>query len=173
MRMPKAKISRVTYSFTPPKRLTSPETLTAALHRAVVEVFTLQQAGRLMGDVCNISNDFSKDVTAGVQVRVDEQGIVTLGYPDEEVREAILQASVAGEATIRSTEGVEEASGVEGESAGPANPTTIEEGLVTEEQASTNQESTAVDEELSQQISTWDPSWLSTPLRDHTLKFHV
>jgi hypothetical protein len=170
---PKAKISTVTYSFSPSERLTSPETLTTALHRAVVEVFTLQQAGRLMGDVCNISNDFSEDVTAGVQVRVDERGAVTLDYPDEEVREAILQAAVAREATIGSTESVEEAPGVEGESAGPTNPIAIEEDLVTEKRASTNKDSTAIDEELSQQISAWDSSWLSTPLRDQTLKFHV
>src|SRR3954451_12798491 len=75
---------RRSYSFIPTERLTSPQALTRALHRAVVEVFTLQQAGRPMGDVCNISNVFFEDITAGVQVKVDGRGVVSLEYPSED-----------------------------------------------------------------------------------------
>ncbi|KAI9778873.1 MAG: hypothetical protein M1839_007836 [Geoglossum umbratile] len=167
--------------FIPTERLTSSQALTSALHRAVVEVFTLQQAGRPMGDVCNIPNAFSEDITAGVQVRVDGRGVVSLEYPSEDAREAILRAAVAGEATVDDGPEAVEAGAGAGAEAPATEPAIREEGLraaeeqisIAEEPTTTDSTASTIDETLTEQISAWDPSWLSTPLTDEALKFHI
>ncbi|KAI9856000.1 MAG: hypothetical protein M1813_009325 [Trichoglossum hirsutum] len=175
--------------FIPPERLTSPQALTNALHRAVVEVFTLQQAGRPMGDVSNISSSASGDITTGVQITVDGQG-VSLAYPDDGIKDEILQSAIASEIAVEEPEAMAEVSGVDAGAAESIDSAAAEEGpsavekevlLAAGEEPSPTEEpataesaqSTPNDDQLQQAISSWNPTWLSIPLTNPGFKFAV
>ena len=76
----------------------SREDLTIAVHRAVVEIFTLRDAGRPMTDATNARDDRVIPETSAVQFTLSGANqTVVLSYPDDEVKEAILQSTVASE----------------------------------------------------------------------------
>ncbi|KAH0536194.1 hypothetical protein FGG08_006902 [Glutinoglossum americanum] len=163
--------------FIPPERLASPTALTNALHRAVVEVFTLQQAGKPLGDVSNIPTNLDEDITTPVQITLNEQQGISLVYPDGQVKEDILQYAIPSELPQEVIEAATDETSedkniptdlpTEGEP-----PTTEKEGLLVAGEQSSG-EHYKTDSHLQEIISTWNPSWLSIPLTEPALKFAI
>ncbi|KAI9820175.1 MAG: hypothetical protein M1827_005797 [Pycnora praestabilis] len=154
-------------------RITSREAITAALHRAVVEVFTLHQAGRTLTDVCNARDDKIIAPTAGVIIspRTEGLGDVTLTYPDMHVKDAILESTVASEPVAevleaeREVEKAEEAEELDSlEQSEIRTPTT---DLSTTLAA--NEPVPLID--LYEEIPAGDQRWLSISLLDMNIRF--
>ena len=163
-------------------RLTTPQELTAALHRAVIEVYTLEEAGRPLSSLRK--DPGSDDLTGSVQAAPssDLQG-ATLVYPGDSVRVEILrslskesvnskrsddlQTSVASSKSPAGTEPVEPDAAsiaIANEGASEASSESPEQRL---------DETTPEINQAENQISSWDPSWLSIPLKTVDLKFAV
>ncbi|KAI9793208.1 MAG: hypothetical protein M1816_000629 [Peltula sp. TS41687] len=149
--------------------LTKPEELTAALHRAVVEVYALQQAGRPLS-ILSRAPVTKEDCTSDVQVVPSADPIgVTLTYPGDTVRDLIfsslkqdhLDADPEDDSQLQgaSSSEFQVDDDPDPEDASMQDPT-VEEP---ERAGSTTQ--------LQELISSWDPSWLSIPLNDLGVKF--
>ena len=158
-------------SFMAHTRITSAQEATAALHRAVVEVYTLQQAGRPLAELSCISP--ADDMTRTAQASPASDGrSVDLIYPDEETRQGILEAA----AVITAEE----------ESASPAaaDPTDLETDSAAVFESTTEAiEETSPSEpipdptgrlqQLDEEIASWGASWHAIPLHDLSVKFAV
>lgn len=161
-------------SFIPPKKVMSREDLMMVVHRAVVEVFTLRDAGRPMTDAANARDDRVVPETSGVRFTISgEEQKVILSYPDEKVKETILQSTVLGEP-------VQEVMDVQAQAEEAASEaidgTDTETPL--EEVATTPVEEVMPDTDTppsTQRQTTLphDSTWLNISLQDPTLKFAV
>ncbi|KAI9850775.1 MAG: hypothetical protein M1838_005108 [Thelocarpon superellum] len=147
------------------ERLQSPRDLTAALHRAVIEVWTFHQAGRPLAELSSAS--LEDDATIDVQVNVSADGAtVDLTFPDDAIRERILQSATQADIAPTMEEAVIEASDGEAEAEEQTQPS--EEQV---EETSISAADRLSHEELDRRITTWGTGWHSISLADPALKF--
>lgn len=155
-----------------PKSLLSREDITAAVHRAVVEVITLRDAGRPMTDAVNARDDRVIPETSGVNFTISgEDQKVILSYPSDEVKETILQSTVPSEPVEEVMEVQVEAKEVEREISNEMDTKTP-----LEEVAATPVEEVMPDTATrtkKQAILPRDLTWLNISLQDPALKFAV
>ncbi|KAI9839793.1 MAG: hypothetical protein M1837_001992 [Sclerophora amabilis] len=173
----------------PVDRLTNPQEITVALHRAVVEVYTFHQADKPLSDLS--SSWDSEDLTRSVQISPSSNGQeANLFFPDQEIRAQILSSNTASQAPLPEEveepieefeEDVEEKTGAVEENQEAAE-STLEESRQAETGAV---EMAPLDEGfleeakqkhlqgLDQQIASWDRAWLSVPLTSPDIKFAV
>ncbi len=180
--------------------LSNPLQLTAALHRAVVEVFTLHQAGEPLGQLGSVVPD--DHLTTSVQAAPsDDVRGAALVFPADEVREEILrslrrperiaEASLARrEGTVPSSDQVADDM-LAPESTSPAPIEEVNQGKIEAgssplrvgnveavEDMDTPLQEDASDSnldinQLEAQVASWGDGWLAIPLRDMSLKFAV
>lgn len=173
--------------------LTTPAQLTAALHRAIVEVHTLRQPGPGLARVSKIP--LHEDSTGDVQITPSNNARkVKLVYPSEEVREAILRSAsgrhespepetettmeevVAPLETLDVETSVEATTFTEEEikAALSPQPEEQEQELVQEQEDTQLAEDDESENQLLEaQISSWNPGWLEIPLTNQSVKFAV
>jgi hypothetical protein len=176
--------------FLPAEVMTDSAEVTSALHRAMVEVLALQQAGKPLQD---ISKEFpGEDLTHEVQIRSSPAG-VTLHFEEEASLEDIVQslAPAVDETAEKSnpTESEEDVA-ADRSSVDPLHPEAIPptgtEETSTREFPTESEEDVAADrsneDPLHKSASTltydalvasWDPSWLQISLDNPEMKFAV
>ncbi|MCJ1306316.1 hypothetical protein MMC08_009136, partial [Hypocenomyce scalaris] len=81
------------YGFMAPSKMTSREEIEAAVRRAVIEVFTLQDAERQLADAVNALDDKVIPDFENVTISQSDDGSVVLNFLDTHVREDILQST--------------------------------------------------------------------------------
>ncbi len=156
--------------FMPAEKVTDPYEATAVLHRAVVEVFSLRQAGRPLSELSNAG--IWIDMTSDVHISVSASSPSTplLQFPEGLSEEAILATLSQTEAeAVESTEDVFEPETSDDALIMGSSPTkdAMTEGRFpesTKAMQSTNYE---------QQVASWNPSWLKVSLEDDDIKFAV
>jgi len=176
--------------FLPAERATNNEAITAALHRAMVEVFALQQAGKSLS---NASQAEPRDgFTDYVQMMPSATG-ATLEFSNNTSLEQIVQslAPAVDETSpkINPTESEEDVA-ADRSNTDPLHPDSIpakvdepaEKGLPTESEEDVAADRSTVDplqEGAVQQVSyaetiaSWDPSWLQVSIETPEVKFAV
>lgn len=162
-------------SFIPPTKLSSKEDLTMAVHRAVVETFTLREAGRPMTDATNARDERIIPETSGVNITLSaENQSALLSYPDDEVREMILQSTVPSEPVEEVVEVQAEAEEVEIEADKETETiTSLEHVSATPVEEVMNHAKTSTRSIQKQDIMPHDSTWLNVSLRDPDVKFAV
>jgi hypothetical protein len=175
--------------FLPAEIVTDTEEMTAALHRAVVEVFALKQAGLPLLDVSKAVPGL--DSTHDVQIVSSAEG-AQLQFTKDSSLEQVLQslAPVVDETAEKGapTESEEDVAAdrsdadplhpVEAitpidETAGKGQPTESEEDVAADRSGADplkHSEPAVTYEEL---IASWDPSWLQVSVEDPEIKFAV
>ena len=79
----------------PPQKLQVGEELEYSIRRAMVEVFTLRSAGRPLNDATNALDDHIIPDISNVKFSQAKDGLVTLTFPNDQVREYVLASTVA------------------------------------------------------------------------------
>ncbi|KAI9827856.1 MAG: hypothetical protein M1832_004345 [Thelocarpon impressellum] len=149
-------------------RLASPQERTAALHRAVVEVFTLKEAGRELSEVSDIPP--TEDLTEHVHLALSADGAVEMVYRDEESRERLIQSAAVVPAPAVDDAEMEEAAQPET----TALPEETHGARPAPEQiADPLSDFTARTIDLDQAISSWGTAWHSVPLAELATKFAI
>lgn len=160
-------------SFIPPKKVLSRNELTIAVHRAVVEVFTLREAGRPMTDATNARDDRVIPETSGVSFTLSGDRVV-LSYPDNQVKEMILQSTVLSEPVEEVMEVQAEVAEAESETTQePETRTSLEEVSATPVEEVMPDSNTPTPAPNKQATLPLDPTWLNISLQDPALKFAV
>ncbi|KAL3424184.1 hypothetical protein PVAG01_03465 [Phlyctema vagabunda] len=172
--------------FLPAERVTHLEDITAALHRALVEVFALQQAGRSIAEIANASP--GADVTTEVQIVPTKSG-ASLQFTGAASLDQIIQslAPVIDETAVKTnpTEAEEDVAAdrstvdplaqedsiPEDETALKSNPTESEEDVAADRSEVDPLESTRENYEAA--IESWGSEWYSASLEDLEVKFAV
>jgi hypothetical protein len=175
--------------FLPADVMTDSDEVTAALHRAMVEVLTLQQAGKPLQD---ISKGFpGEDLTHEVQIRASPTG-VTLQFGEGASLEDIIQSlapSVDETAEKSDPTESEEDVAADRSSVDPLHPEATPTGI---EETSTKEFPTESEEDIAADrsnedpldksasaltydalVASWDPSWLQISLENPEVKFAV
>jgi hypothetical protein len=175
--------------FLPAEVMTDSDEVTAALHRAMVEVLALQQAGMPLQ---NISKGFpGEDLTHEVQISSSPTG-VTLQFADGASLEDIVQSlAPAVDETAEKSDPTESEEDVAADrsSVDPLHPEATPTGT---EETSTKEFPTESEEDVAADrsnedplgklassltydalVASWDPSWLQISLENPELKFAV
>lgn len=142
--------------FPPQKKASNSTQITAAVQRAVVEVYTLHQAGRpLEFQDWLPTEELLKDVTTEVQfVKTRAGGVIK--YGKEQTKANILEALTVKEKAWSLDNEYE------------LNAAKSADALADNQQAQNER-----DKYLKQKIASWDPTWLSVSLKDGNIKFAV
>lgn len=156
-------------------RLEKPEDVTAALHRAVIEVYTLHQLRQPFWKLFkSVGPD---DLTRSVQAAPssDSKGAI-LVYPGNGVKLQILRSILGNAEKAESSTELEEETTSSAESTTSSVEANDLESTMEDTNLDLPDESVQSDQSSDQakhEISSWDPSWLSVPLTDARIKFAV
>lgn len=146
--------------YIPQQKVTDPYELTAALHRAVVEVFALRDADQPLSKLAN--SDVGPDLTTEVQIVMADGG-AKLSLPQN-----VGLQEISDSLAPRVKEPVDETI-IEDETAVKADPT--------ESEADVAADRSPVDplhhSHVQSAVESWDPTWLSVSLNDPEVKFTV
>ena len=170
-------------SFFPKHVMIDGDEIKATLHRAIVEVMTWKQSGRNISEITTSTP--GPDLTTKVQI-INSAPETALQFPDETCREKILQSLTHFEDDSEVTSPHSTSSD---EVVIPENNTQTQESeflnqssqnlLMSEDknipviyQLKKVQKST-MSSTYAELISTWDPTWTKTSLRDPAIKFAV
>lgn len=156
-----------------PTKLLSREDLMLAIHRAVVEVFTLREAGRPLTDATNARDDRIIPRTNEVNVTFSDDQSPVLSYPDEQVKETILQSTIVGEPVEEVIEVQNEMEADTEPSNDTAATTPLEEVSATPVEQVMHPENQELPTPPTQPALPQDPTWLNISLRDPAIKFAV
>ena len=169
--------------FLPKEVVKDSDEITAALHRAVVEVFALQQAGLPLRDISAAAP--GDDLTLEVQISPSAAG-AALQFSQEASLEDIVQSltpAVEDETTVKenpseseeniaadrsTTDPLHPSSEVD-ETAAKGNPTESEEDVAAD-RSTVDPLSQMTYDEL---VASWDPTWLQISLENPEVKFAV
>lgn len=161
----------IMYSFMTSNPFSTPQELTSALHRAVIEVYTLQQAGRPWSSL-SCAPISQEDFTGDVQVvpSADSPGVY-LTYPTEATRDFILSSMENNDigADHEDDSQLEEASSSEFQ----VDKDSGSEDVSMKDSTIEGSERATDMSHLDELISSWDPSWFSIPLKNLDIKFAV
>ena len=173
--------------FTPATILTDNEEVTAALHRAMVEVFALQQAGKSLQD---ISKDVpGEDLTHGVQISHSGTGAVLDFAGDHSLEDIVRSLSPPVDEAAKHSElsEVHAALAEDRSNVDPPQPGSVPAGIeettkedkVSEEGVAANQsyqEPPSISSSLltyEDLIASWGPLWLQVSFENPEVKFAV
>jgi len=165
--------------------MTDSDEITAAVHRAMVEVVALQLSGKPLSSVSNSFPDH--DMTEDVQLVVHENTI-DLVYPDDSPFEQVLRMVSGGSAEIPQevahTPSSSEDINVDGapvdnssshRGGGHADKLFEDTAAVTSEMDAQDEpgavETLSSERAYEELIATWDPAWLQISLEDLDFKF--
>ncbi|KFY07391.1 hypothetical protein V492_07171 [Pseudogymnoascus sp. VKM F-4246] len=146
--------------YIPQQKVTDPYELTAALHRAVVEVFALRDADQPLSKLANSA--VGPDLTTEVQIAMVDGG-AQLGLPQN-----ISLQEISDSLAPRVKESVDETI-VEDETAVKADPTESEVDVA----ADRSPVDPLHESRVQSAVESWDPTWLSVSLTDPEVKFTV
>ncbi|KFY00554.1 hypothetical protein V490_01282 [Pseudogymnoascus sp. VKM F-3557] len=150
--------------YIPQQKVTDPYELTAALHRAVVEVFALRDAEQPLSKLAN--SGVGPDLTTEVQIVMADGG-AKLSLP-QNIGLQEISDSLAPRVKEQEQELVDETS-IEDETAVKANPTDSEVDVA----ADRSPVDPLHQSRLQSAVESWDPTWLSVSLNDPEVKFTV
>jgi hypothetical protein len=162
--------------FMPAEKVTDRYEVTAALHRAVVEVFTLKQAGRPLSELSNANRGI--DNTSGVQISMSQSNpsYPVLKFSAGASQEAILESLSQSEQDMEIMEAKEAAGSTED----VFEPETSDDASMRSKTIDppTEDESPEAIAALQlrnyeHQVASWNPSWLQVSLEDAEIKFAV
>ncbi|KAI9744115.1 MAG: hypothetical protein M1818_002267 [Claussenomyces sp. TS43310] len=165
--------------FLPGRRVTESYEMTAALHRSVVEVFTLLRASRPLS---HFSHVVGPDQTSSVQVTSTATGTILSfeSVSPEEIVQSLTpaeQAPTESEADVAADRSSEDPlHPAVDETAVKINPTESEEDVAADrstEDPLTDAGKTHEAAVHQRQLASWDPSWLQVSLHDPAVKFAV
>ncbi|KAI9799645.1 MAG: hypothetical protein M1833_003960 [Piccolia ochrophora] len=167
--------------FAPSTQVLTPQERTAAVHRAVIETFTLVQAKVSLSDV--VYERGQPDLTERVQATFTPDGEgIQLVYPEGQTSHQIVNSLlVEAESDLLETdeEGIEGTMS-ETEPCSQTSPAVEQDDVREEfnemvEEEQLEQESIEAERlaQLDAQIASWDTTWLSVPLTPLTVKFAV
>jgi hypothetical protein len=177
--------------FCPAEVMQDPEEVTTVLHRAIVEIFALQEAGMPIQDISTAAPD--DDLTREVQISPAATG-ATLQFSQEASLERIVQSlapAVEDETPVKEdpTESEEDVAAdrptidpLHADSTIPAavdetsekgNPTESVEDVAAERSTVDSPSETAPQMIYEDLIASWDPSWLQISLESPEVKFAV
>lgn len=194
--------SRYPYKlFVPKEKIKNAAEATAALHRAIVEVFALRQAGRPLSEISQTTP--GRDVTETVQINPSESG-VTLQFLENGSLDQIIQSLAPGrkpsrkqrrKARLAATSLIDETAekGLPTQSEedvaadrSPLDPLhqgptpkideTVEKGNPTESEEDIAADRSSIDPlkiKAETLVASWGSSWLQTSLADPAVKFAV
>ncbi|RDL42062.1 uncharacterized protein BP5553_02041 [Venustampulla echinocandica] len=175
--------------FLPPRIMTDPEEVTAALHRALVEVFALKQAGEPLDGISKATP--GADLTHDVQVIASDAGASLVFSENATLEDIVLSLAPQVEEVIeenhateseqdieadRSTEDLLHPEKVEETVEPPAHepqPTESEEDVAADRSEEDPLEHQAPTIAYAELVASWDPSWLQVSLDDPEIKFAV
>jgi len=175
--------------FLPAEVIKDPDEVTAALHRAIVEVFALQQVGMPLKDISAAIPGV--DLTHEVQISPTATG-ATLQFSQEASLEQVIQSltpAVDDETTVKEnpTESEEDVA-ADRSTIDPLHPSspevevdeTAEKGNPTESEEDVAADRSTVDPlsgstqmTYGELVASWDPSWLQISLENPEIKFAV
>ena len=177
--------------FLPAEVINDPDEVTAALHRAIVEVFALQQAGMPIQDISTAAP--GEDLTQEVQISPAATGAI-LQFSQEASLEQIVQSlapAVEDETAVKEdpTESEEDVA-ADRSPVDPLHPDSTIPAAVDEtsekENLTESEEDVAADRSTVDPLSdaapqmtyedlvaSWDPSWLQISLENPEVKFAV
>lgn len=180
--------SRPFGAFLPKELVTDSEELTAALHRAMVEIFSLKQAGRPLLDAS--ANAPELDYTQDVQISPSADGVELQFTKDSSLAEVLQSLGPTNETDVKEapTESEEdiaadrseedplhpdESTTVVDETAEKENPTESEEEVAADRSEVDPLQHTQSNMTYGELIASWDPSWLQVSIEDPEVKFAV
>jgi copper chaperone CopZ len=170
--------------FLPAEVMKDSDEVTAALHRAIVEVYALQQAGLPLQDISAAVPGV--DLTHEVQISPSASG-VTLQFSEEASLEQIVQSltpAVEDETAVKEhpTESEEDVAADRStidplhpkvdETAEKENPTESEEDVAAD-RSTVDPLADSTQMTYDELVASWDPSWLQISLEDPEVKFAV
>jgi len=161
--------------FMPANRVADPNQLTAALHRSIVEVFALRQAGYSITNISNMESDF----TTTIQIRPSLSG-AELQFTDAAEKEQLIRSLLPSEEAPTESEQDITADRSDIDPLNPADETAVKNEPTESEEdvAADRSEEDPLHPELQSkdyqnQIASWDASWLQVSLADAEIKFAV
>ncbi len=173
--------------FLPAEVKKDPDEVTAALHRAIEEVFALKEAGLLLQDISAAAPGL--DLTHEVQIDPSATG-ATLQFSEEASLEEIVQSlapAVEDETAVKEnpTESEEDVAADRStidplhptpaevdETSEKVNPTESEEDVAAD-RSTVDPLSSSTQITYDELVASWDPSWLQISLEDPEVKFAV
>ena len=156
------------YRFSASMKIDSREELSAAIHQALVEIYTLSEARRPLADASNATLGAFEKLGA-VSFSKSEDGILKVVFPDEAVREQILKATLP--LPITQTDPIIEPPTDVKAGAAPD----VGDGVVVETSAGevmVEEEPLAESESLVLAEPS-DSTWMDIPLTEPTMRFNV
>lgn len=158
--------------FMPPEKVTDPYEATAALHRAVVEVFTLRQAGRPLSDLSNAGRGVDKTSEVNISVSRSNPSAPVLKFSNSVSEEAILESLNPQEQAVATEESTEDPFGPENSDQPSIKGSTTTNGPLMEDQSPEAIEALQLTKH-EHQAASWNPSWVNISLVDTEIKFAV
>jgi hypothetical protein len=158
--------------FMPAEKVMDPYEATAALHRAVVEVFTLRQAGKPLSELSNAGRGMDNTGDVHISVSLSSPSAPLLKFSTGVSEKAILESMSQSEQVVEAVESTEDV--FELETPGDTSimgSNTIKDLLPEDESPEAIEAIKLTNYE--QQIASWDPSWLRVSLEDAEIKFAV
>jgi hypothetical protein len=158
--------------FLPAERVTDPSEVTAALHRAVVEVFTLKQAGRPLTGLSNAAG--GADKTSDVQISASQSNpsAPSLQFPESSSEEAVLESLSPRKQVLEAEEVTEDVLGPETSDDASIMRSNTTKDLLTGDESQEEIEAVHLTS-YEHQVASWNPSWLQVSLEDVDVKFAV
>ena len=149
-------------------KMDSREELSAAIHQALVEIYTLSEAGRSLADASNAQLDGIGNLGA-VGFSKLEDGSFAVVFPEETVRQQVLKSTLPLPST-QTDPTVEPPPDTEA-----SNTADVKDGLSVETAAgeAVVEEEPLVESEVVVLAEPSDNTWMNIPLSDHTIKFNV
>jgi hypothetical protein len=159
--------------FQPAKRMENGDEITMALHRAVVEVFALQQAGIPLDQVSNL--DTEADLNADVHI-IPSAGGASLQFSKDNSYEKFMLSLSPAPAAASDIPETDDNKGREGTRV--AGVQAGEESHQAHEVDSMSKIESRIPYEqklaaMAETVATWDPSWLQISLINPEIKFAV
>ncbi|TQS35300.1 hypothetical protein Golomagni_04284 [Golovinomyces magnicellulatus] len=184
-------------SFIPKDVMTDTDEITASLHRAIVEIFVWHQAGHDLNDIY-MTQEPSVDLTRNVQIAFSNTTGVTLQYPDDYIREKIIDSlkrpKVVEESItvdkISEKDGLEDNSSItqtetaktdDSMESPDSQDSKVKEPPIDELQSEVdskineNDPFDLISESVNYQelVASWETSWMEIPITDPAIKFAV
>jgi hypothetical protein len=164
--------------FMPAGKVTDPYEATAALHRAVVEVFTLKQAGRPLPELANAGRGMDNTSDVHILVSPSNPSAPILKFSADASKEAILESLSQSEHTMEAIEAMEAEESTEDIfQPETSNDASIMRSKPTKDRLTEDESPEAIEAvqvtNFEHQVASWNPSWLQVSLEDAEIKFAV
>ena len=158
--------------FMPAEKVMDPYEATAALHRAVVEVFTLRQAGKPLSELSNAGRGMDNTSDVHISVSLSNPSAPLLKFSTGVSEKAILESLSQSEQVVEAVESTEDVFELETPGHTSIMGSNRTKDLLTEDESPEAIEAIKLTN-YKQQVASWNPSWLRVSLEDAEIKFAV